>query len=404
MTESTKYQKCIFCGSDLNVGSEEHVFLSALGGRITTRRAICLSCNNAFANDETGKVDDALAECFKHVRNGLKIWSGRNGPPPTLPKAGKMDDGGEFDLAPGFVPVMRKGNIPDVRQLSLGNEVVLTARDEADAERILNILAKQGVSVNSRRATKVQAKVPTVHASIAVDSTRVWRAVAKMATVAFVVLYGNEQAQRFIDPSVRAAIRHGNPSISNFTGWDFTNPWPEIAELRPHDKTPGARASGYEHSVIISDVGTNSVAYITLFGGWRFSALLGPHTGLPTRGLAINPRSSKPARFIVIAKAPGRYVPKHVDSLTDEKDVVLSGFQAAFNNAMQKWSEEAHASYAEDLDMELRDRLDTVGDDEVKRDEAIRLFAEKIVRIEQGEAWITDLDTVLDEDEPHTGP
>ena len=88
------------------------MFLSALGGRLITGRAICPGCNNAFARDETGKIDDALAEGFIPICNGLKIWSGRNGPPPVIKKAGRLEDGTEFDLAAGYTPFMQPGRLP----------------------------------------------------------------------------------------------------------------------------------------------------------------------------------------------------------------------------------------------------------------------------------------------------
>jgi len=392
-------EKCLFCDCDLNPGSEEHLFLSALGGRVATHRATCAQCNNAFASEATGKVDDALADGFKDVRNGLKVWSGRNGAPPTLVKAGTLPDGGEFDLAPGFIPVMRPGRIPDTSQLTPGSELVLTARDVADAKRMLDILAKRGLTATAGRATSVQTKVPTVLRSSSFDGLKVWRTVGKTAVVAFVVLYGNEQARRFVTNELRAAIRYGNPPINNFVGWDFTNESPEVIALQPHDRTPDAQPSGFEHSVVIADVQSHSVAYVTLFGGWRFSTVLGPKTGLPTRGLAVNPRSLKPARFIVTAHAPGSYVQKNPDSFSAEHAHVLAGHQTAYKQALQKWSDESHASYAQGLVDELETILQTCGDDESRRVAAITTFAEKMAALEHGEKWTTDLDAVFDEDE-----
>jgi hypothetical protein len=388
--------KCIFCDCDLAPGGVEHVFLSALGGRVATRRATCQRCNNAFANNETGKVDDALAEVFKEIRNGLKIWSGRDGPPPTLLKAGSLPNGAEFDLAPGFVPIVRAGRLPT--NITPGSEHQLIARDEADAKRLLDILAKRGISVEIGEVTRVEQKAPGVKRTVVFDGPKGWRSVAKTAAVAFVVLYGNEQARRFVSPELRKAIRYGVPPINDFAGWDFTNEWPVTLSLVSHDKTPDARPSDFEHSVIVTDVGPKCVAYITLFGGWRFSVDLGARTNLPDRGLAVNPRSAKAARFVLAVKSATAYAPRSADSFASEHAEVMAGNEAAFERALQKWSDEAHESYAEKMAAELQTELGEAGDDEAKRAAAVETFARKLASIEYGDGWATDLDLIFSED------
>ncbi len=104
--------RCLFCDDELNLKSDEHVFLPALGGRMISQATTCRSCNNAFSNNETGKIDDSLAESFVVVRNGLKIWTGRKGVPPTLFDAGEMPNGAKFSLAPGYIPIVNKANLP----------------------------------------------------------------------------------------------------------------------------------------------------------------------------------------------------------------------------------------------------------------------------------------------------
>lgn len=388
--------KCLFCDCDLDPGSEEHVFLSALGGRVATYRGTCQGCNNAFANQETGKIDDALAEGFRAVRNGLRIWSGRKAPPPTLLKAGSMPDGAEFDLAPGFVVAMRPGRLPSV--LASGSEHVLVARDEADAKRLLEILEKRGTSVERGTAVRVQQKAPETRISFSFDGPKVWRTVAKTAVVGFVVLYGNEQARRYISSELRAAIRYGAPSIENFAGWDFSNEWPVVHDLTAHPKTPDARPSGFEHSLVIADVDGKSVAYVTLFGGWRFSVLLGPGTNLPTRGLAVNPRDTKPARFVLNARPPTSYAPKQPGSFQSEVNLVWEHNIAATTRAMQTWNEEASAEYADKLAQELGMAIEAAGDDLAHRQSAIEDFTRKLVVIEHGGSWSTELETVFNED------
>lgn len=387
--------KCLFCSTDLPKGSEEHVFLSALGGRVITHRATCQICNNAFASVETGKIDDALADAFIDIRNGLKIWTGRKQPPPTITRAGTMPNGAEFDLAPGFVPVIRPGRLPN--ELTIGSEHLLVVRDEADAKRLFDIMGKRGITSEIGQAVRVQEKAPTVRRRAFFDGLKVWRGIGKTAAISFVVLYGNEQARHFVSKELRDAIRYGEPSIKNYVGWDFTNEWP-VKSLEPHQKTPGAQTSGFEHSVVIADVGEYSVAYVTLFGDWRFSVLLGAKTNLPARGLAVNPRASKPARFIVTCQVPVTFLPKHPNSMDDECELVKAEVSGAFQRARDQWDVEAHDCYNEQLADELNACIEAAGEDEQQRAEAIGSFAEKLATLECGAAWETDLANVFDED------
>ncbi len=135
---------CIFCGNVLNPGSGEHVFLSALGGRVTTKRATCGKCNNDFATAATGKIDDDLAEVFIVVRNALQIWTGRGQHPPSIEKAGKFPDGNDFDLAPGMVPVIRPATIPALTSRPAGSEIIIAHPSDDDVRRVVEIAQKRG--------------------------------------------------------------------------------------------------------------------------------------------------------------------------------------------------------------------------------------------------------------------
>src|ERR1700722_11666968 len=79
---------CIFCDNALGKDTKpEHILLSALGGRKTTKRVICSKHNEGFG----GTIDDALAQQVSFLRNQLQLESGTRKPPPGLGrvKAGK---------------------------------------------------------------------------------------------------------------------------------------------------------------------------------------------------------------------------------------------------------------------------------------------------------------------------
>jgi hypothetical protein len=388
--------KCLFCNDDLNPGSKEHVFLSALGGRMISEMVTCSGCNNAFSNNETGKMDDCLAESFVEVRNGLKIWTGRKAPPPTLIDAGEMENGVKFSLAPGYIPIMNKANIPT--NIVSGKEYNIPVRDEAELAKVKSILNLRGYTYVSGKETRVRQKVPSVHFRVEYDLAKTYRGVAKTAVAAFVVMYGNEHARNYVSPDLRQAIRYGTHPIDKYAGFDFVNAWPKIINFT--SKTPEATLSGFDHSVIITDVNDDSVAYVTLFGNWRFSVLLGHKTGLPIRGFALNPRSATPAKFIITAEVPQVYGRRHESSYKDEHGFNTDGVRDAMMTAHAKWSEESHAAYLEDLTDELMAELIAI-DDDVARDTVFANFATKLATIELGGKWQTDLSTDirLDEDD-----
>jgi hypothetical protein len=76
-------RQCIFCEQYLTPDTKpEHILLSALGGRMTTSRVDCSTCNGKFGST----IDKAVAEHVAALRNLLQLNSGTGHPPPALRK------------------------------------------------------------------------------------------------------------------------------------------------------------------------------------------------------------------------------------------------------------------------------------------------------------------------------
>ena len=57
---------CLFCDSELDESTKpEHILLNALGGRKTTTKAVCSTCNNTFGST----IDYELALQVIEIRN-----------------------------------------------------------------------------------------------------------------------------------------------------------------------------------------------------------------------------------------------------------------------------------------------------------------------------------------------
>lgn len=382
--------KCIFCNALLSPGSEEHVFLAALGGRIATRRAICIKCNNAFAAD--AKVDDALAESFLIARCGLNIWSGRKKPAPTIRNAGVLDDGSPYDFAPGFVPVLRPSKIPPAGAIT--SSTTMTAKDEVDVKRISDILRDRGEPIQISEMRRVQQRVPRTKLQISIPGPTVYRSIGKTALTAACILYGNEAVREFSDLTLRAASRTGRPDITAFVGWDYINEWPRDLSYLPHGDNAEALTSGFEHSVFICEVKADWIAYVELFGKFRFSVWLGSASGRPAKGIAVNPRAGTGGRMDVRATPPATYQRRGTSSFKDEHEMIQAGIHDALNSIMSVATAEAQEEWFDSLANDLAQKV-TQAQNESAVNEVLRAWSEKVAAIHLGERWEETLNSLV---------
>lgn len=93
----------MFCSSPLTDKTKlEHVLLNCLGGRKTTNRVICSSCNETLGST----IDAALCESIREIRNYLNFPKGDKTPAPTI---GRDDpEHGRVTLIPGGAPVSKQ--------------------------------------------------------------------------------------------------------------------------------------------------------------------------------------------------------------------------------------------------------------------------------------------------------
>lgn len=74
-------ERCILCSSELpRKNKTEHILLNALGGKKTSTRLICASCNSRMGNGP----DKELADSVAAIRSVSGFRSGDDKPPPTL--------------------------------------------------------------------------------------------------------------------------------------------------------------------------------------------------------------------------------------------------------------------------------------------------------------------------------
>src|ERR1700691_1207028 len=177
---ASRVLKCVFCDCELLKPSEEHVFLSAIGGRVVSNKLTCGKCNNAFSTTEVGKIDETFADSLIIFRNALRIWSGRKGPPPIIHNAGTMDEGIKYDLLPGLIPATISNISSQMNAVAAGNGLVnLVAKNEEDARRLLEVLKLRGTKFRMEGAIHVTKKVPLTKLSTTLGGSEGLRSAAK---------------------------------------------------------------------------------------------------------------------------------------------------------------------------------------------------------------------------------
>lgn len=382
---------CVLCEPTTlkPAASVEHVFLSALGGRITTTRALCQTCNNGFSEQ-----DDELAQFCLIARNALRIVPGRGGSPPMIRNATEdADHPGVFcDMAPGLTPVPQSARIPPKATVVPGNEYVIPAKDDDDVSRVKAIFKQRGHGEEIVSSNAVIAKVAPFFRPVSLTDKGL-SSIGKTAITSAVVLFGNALVTAKVSPQVRSMIRESNRGIRNFAGFGFSTEWPLLLNKKEHPRTPGARSSDFDHSVVLADVGAHWVAYVEFFGGYRFVIVLGPRSGLDPACLIVNPTSTVCWRLTADVVAPATFVSP--DLKRDRAATTLS-VQTTTQRALEVAYEEGREKNASQYRDELIEMLLDAGSTESERDSVITEWMMKVATIESGLPWTTPLDLSFD--------
>ena len=394
--DSSAAPKCVLCDYTLLPppdGSEEHVFLSSLGGRLVTTRAICALCNNAFATSETEYADTVVSNFFEAPRNFLNIISGRRKPPPTIENLYDAASGHHYDLAPGMVPVPRRLQLPRTERLVKGSEHNLIARTEAEAVRAREILALRKIEVEKFVAYAASHKLGPLNYQMRLSNKNAaYRSFAKTAIVGGVVLYGNNVIRKKVSNELRSSTRFGAGNIRNFVRAAVTSDWVFFVNARAHPGFSTPSPSGFEHSIVFADIGGRWQAFLQFFGGFRFCVDLGEASGLPTRWIIVNPRSPVHAPYDADIGLPEEVLLAAVALEAQHDPDVVSQFLTALSRVLEVCDDEGMRRQAELRTEEFSNELEAAGDDEAAREEVMARLSQKIAMIDSGGVWREPID------------
>lgn len=380
---------CLFCPieSETLAGSREHVFLSAIGGRIVTRRVVCAECNNKFS-----PWDDEISKLCLLIRNALNILSGRDEPPPTIRNAYRHESGHYFDLAPSLTPVPQRARVPPKDFTASGSSFEFSFPDMKDIVRVLDIFGKRKLDVQIASAKHVSQQLPGFYLPISMRVDEGFRSIAKLAVAAVCVLYSNEIARTYVQGELRRVALDLKASIRDFVAFGYDLEWVKVSNKRRHTSNLKGTASDFDHSVTLLDVGNQWIAYIELFGGYRFIVVMGAKSGLQPQVLIVNPMSSICSRFEADVTPPSCF---RFPSEDFPYTVSLREIESATQRALEWSYEKGRIDNAKLYSEELLEKL-SVATTEADREKIIELWAEKLATLESGNAWEVPVDTSFD--------
>lgn len=268
---------CILCKSNLSVDTKpEHILLDALGGRKTTKNALCSKCNNEMGNT----CDKDLAESVQAIRTMANLRSGSSKKVPVM--KGIEAEGVKFDLHPASVPILNVSQPMKIASDKKGNtSVSIQAKDEAQFLQLIEGCIKQlGLNAEDAESLKKHAfenatvesrPAPQVGIRMQMGAGRSVQAMAKACLVLLADTVGTDEVIGERYDNVRDFIINGVEK-QNIVKLD-TRPLPNLP-LR-FGTNPNIVWVG-------SDGNGNILGYYRLYGAVGWSCVLTHNSTLPS--------------------------------------------------------------------------------------------------------------------------
>jgi hypothetical protein len=226
---------CLFCDSGIDENTKpEHILLNALGGRVTTREAICSACNNTFG----GTIDDELTSQVTAIRNLFQLESGTGKPAPALRgvQAGNhkinIKGNGELELSakPFTIEDLGDGNF----------NVRVQARSEEQLAELIPHIAKaikKPEDVVRAQFAAVQGSIISqrpgaVHHALSFGGPDAIRSTVKAGLVLWSTLVGNNEVKGAPYAAARHFVVNGDEQFDRQRTHLDSRLFPEIDRMK----------------------------------------------------------------------------------------------------------------------------------------------------------------------------
>ena len=277
---------CIYCKVatfESGKGSEEHVILSSLGGRKSSKNICCQACNNRLGDE----IDEELSIELSFFSTMLGITTGRNKPSPTHKNAISHDEN-NYDILHGGSLKLSGANVkiedtedPKTKYISI------TASNEQQTLKLLEqVLGKFDKSINDFQeieAKSVTSYAPSVHRRISLGGEKQMRSIAKMMLTYAATLISSERLRGGGFNFVIEYIKGNNPGYSGIQ-FDTVTSFPA---------QPALDEINHRIFFVTSETRKIAVGLIEIYGKLRLSAILSEAWDGPSlfKSYAIDPVS-----------------------------------------------------------------------------------------------------------------
>jgi hypothetical protein len=271
----TKSTLCAFCDRKLD-GSDEHILLSTLGGRKSSRFVLCSVHNHEFG--ET--IDKAVTREFRFFCNLLAIKTGRRRETATLRDI-QTTRGDRINLLPGGRMTVDKPRVlEDTESGPKKRRIRLVASTTEQLRRMLPVyLAQYGdkVTLDEPRVEMSIEPGAQVEFTMDFDDGDVYRCVARMAVTMLASVVGTDAVRGADMADVRNFVLDGSAGSERVCR-EYTT---EFLRAPEHDALPA-----YAHRIGVIADPDSRVAYgqLELFGLVNYTVLLSDAWAGPPAG------------------------------------------------------------------------------------------------------------------------
>lgn len=288
-------RKCIFCESELGPTTKpEHVLLDALGGRKTTKQAICSTCNNTFGST----IDRAVTDQVAGIRNLMRLESGSGDIAPMMRniasgehKINSYGDG-RIDrvdkpfiinkLPDGTSNVRIQAKSPEHLQKIIPN---LAAALKIPEENLRQQMIKKG------QGAIVEQRAEAVHLKLEFGGKNVVRSIVKMLLVLWATVVGSDELRTpHYDLSREFVTRGSDIFFKSKTQFDSRR-------LEQADQLVDQFGPMFNVVYVESDSSGRVIGHFTLYNLVGWSTVLADRGGTPNTKIVLVSNPLIPSRW-----------------------------------------------------------------------------------------------------------
>ncbi len=237
---------CIYCTNKFEKANREHVLQNFLGARWDTPLIACNDCQQYFSES----VDVAFERGLKPVRNLLGTRGGRKGEAPPLKRV-STSAGETVDLAPGLKPSLSEPEVTVTPRPDGRHDVKIRLSRPEQLGWALAMVRKKlpHAKVNESMVRAIMQTTEgflagSINLELNIGGLNLFRGVVK-ASFNLLAAHADDGPAIALLPqfdAVRAFVRHGTGTMSDFVRWATKPDYTQGPPLGPIDHVVGLQS------------------------------------------------------------------------------------------------------------------------------------------------------------------